>query len=278
MEHQFRGYIHLKTIPEADQELIAEAGLHADRLSINIELPSETSLKAYAPEKSAPVIRSAMARVRSEIESRRPDRREKVRSRPPRFVPGGQSTQMIVGADSSSDQAIIRTSASLYSGYRLKRVYYSAFSPIQDSSADLPLVKPPLMREHRLYQADWLMRFYGFQNDEIFAGQKDGMLDLDIDPKLSWALVHRDLFPVDVNRASREELLRVPGFGTKTVARILTARRHSTLRLDHVGKIVRSLKVCRDFISASDWHPGRALDLTDLRDRFTPAPQQLALL
>ena len=134
------------------------------------------------------------------------------------------------------------------------------------------------MREHRLYQADWLMRFYGFGQGEIFEGRAGGMLDLDIDPKLAWALERRDWFPVDVNRASREQLLRVPGFGTKSVTRILSARRHTKLRLDHVARIVHSLKACRDFIQTTDWHPAQTLDLANLRARFTPAPQQLELL
>ena len=277
VEHNFGGYIHLKSIPEADPALIELAGLHADRLSINIELPKEDSLKSYAPEKSGTVIRSAMAKVRQSIEDRQPDRKERAKARPPKFVPGGQSTQMIVGADASSDKDIIGTSANLYSGYKLRRVYYSAFSPIQDSSAGLPLIKPPLMREHRLYQADWLMRFYGFDKDEIFETRRDGMLDLDLDPKLAWALERRGRFPVDVNRASREELLRVPGFGTKSVARILAARRHTRLRLDHVARIVRSLKVCRNFIETADWQPGRTLELSGLRERFVPKPEQLQL-
>jgi putative DNA modification/repair radical SAM protein len=278
VEHKFAGYIHLKSIPEADPQLIEQAGLHADRLSINIELPREQSLKSYAPEKSGTVIRSAMAKVRQSIEDRRPDTREKAKSKPPKFVPGGQSTQMIIGADASSDKDIISTSATLYSGYKLRRVYYSAFSPIQDSSAGLPLIKPPLMREHRLYQADWLMRFYGFEKDEIFETRKNGMLDLELDPKLAWALERRERFPVDVNRASREDLLRVPGFGTKSVSRILSARRHTRLRLDHVARIVRSLKLCRNFIETVDWQPGRTLDIAGLRDRFAPQPQQLQLL
>ena len=276
-DHQFGGYIHLKSIPEADPALIELAGLHADRLSINIELPKEASLKSYAPEKSGTVIRSAMAKVRQSIEDRQPDKKERGRARPPKFVPGGQSTQMIVGADASSDRDIITTSATLYSGYKLRRVYYSAFSPIQDSSAGLPLIKPPLMREHRLYQADWLMRFYGFDKDEIFETRRDGMLDLDLDPKLAWALERRGQFPVDVNRASREDLLRVPGFGTKSVAKILAARRNTRLRLDHVARIVRSLKVCRNFIETADWQPGRTLELAGLRERFVPKPEQLQL-
>ena len=196
-DHGFKGYIHLKTIPDASPELIDEAGLYADRLSINIELPQDASIRRLAPEKRPETIRGAMARVRIAREASR--ERSHGGKRPARFAPAGQSTQMIVGADGASDATILDTSARLYAGYGLKRVYYSAFSPIPDASAVLPLVKPPLLREHRLYQADWLMRFYGFEAAELAAG--DGMLDLAVDPKLAWALAHREAFPVDVNRA-----------------------------------------------------------------------------
>src|SRR5690606_12112047 len=172
-----------------------------------------------------------------------------------RFAPGGQSTQMIVGADATTDAEILTTSARLYSGYRLRRVYYSAFSPIPDSSSALPLVRPPLMREHRLYQADWLMRFYGFQRDEITAGRPDGMLDLAIDPKLAWALANRGWFPLDVNRASREMLLRIPGIGVKVVNRILEIRRFRRLHIDDVARLCVSIARVRPFIIADGWSP-----------------------
>jgi len=277
-DHKFRGYIHLKTIPEADPLLIKKAGRLADRLSINIELPTESALKSYAPEKSTTSIKTAMADVHQGIEDHRPDRKERSRHRPPKFAPAGQSTQMIVGADKSTDADIMTSSTTLYSSYKLKRVYYSAFSPIQDASKDLPLVKPPLMREHRLYQADWLLRFYGFETTEIFAGRQDNMLDLDIDPKLSWALTHRAGFPVDVNRASKAELVRVPGLGLKSVDRILRARRQTKLRLSDVKTIARSVKICRAFIETADWTPGSLLDSPSLRAAFAPAPEQLTLL
>ena len=227
-EENFRGYIHLKTIPDAAPELIAEAGLLADRLSINVELPTDAAVQQYAPEKKPDQIRKAMAdfRLRKEVSKDK----SHTGKRPPRFAPAGQSTQMIIGADGSNDAAILGQSTRLYSSYKLKRVYYSAFSPIPDSSAKLPLIRPPLQREHRLYQADWLLRFYDFQLDEITSVTADGNLDLEVDPKLAWALVHREVFPLDVNRASRELLLRVPGFGVKTVNRILSTRRHRTLR------------------------------------------------
>jgi len=234
-EHDFRGYIHLKTIPDASDELLARAGRYADRLSINVELPTAEGLQALAPEKDAAAIGRSMERLRIHIADARdaaqapaapralPGARPRA-ARPPRFAPAGQSTQMIVGADGSDDRSILRSSAALYGGYRMRRVYYSAFSPIPDASRQLPLKAPPLVREHRLYQADWLMRFYGFGHDEIVPGD-DGLLRLDIDPKLAWALAHAERFPVDLNAAPRELLLRVPGLGVGTVDKLLQARR-----------------------------------------------------
>ncbi|MEM9964021.1 MAG: helix-hairpin-helix domain-containing protein, partial [Asticcacaulis sp.] len=186
-----------------------------------------------------------------------------------RFVPAGQSTQMIIGADKASDATILNTSAGLYSGYRLRRVYYSAFSPIPDASQALPLIRPPLMREHRLYQADWLYRFYGFNIDEITASQPDGMLELDIDPKLSWALANRARFPVDINSADKELLLRVPGLGVKTVLSILKARKHKKLGLEDLARLKVSVKKVKAFISASGWAPVSLIDRADLREMFT---------
>src|SRR6202789_3881393 len=209
-QHHFRGYIHLKTLPEAHEALIAEAGKYADRLSINIEVPEETSLARLAPEKDVRAIRRTMGRLRLKLDEAREAGKSATKTRPPPFAPAGQSTQMIVGADAATEKTILDTSANLYGSYRLKRVYYSAFSPIPDSSRALPLSAPPLVREHRLYQADWLMRFYGFDAGEI-VDDAAGMLSLDIDPKLAWALRHRDRFPLDVGTASREDLLRVPG-------------------------------------------------------------------
>jgi len=273
---QFKGYIHLKTIPDAAQELIDQAGLYADRLSINVELPTDRSVQAYAPEKSPATIRRAMGKVR---EKRAGAQERSYRgTRPPKFAPAGQSTQMIVGADRSNDRIILGQSSSLYQGYGLRRVYYSAFSPIPDATAKLPLVKPPLVREHRLYQADWLLRFYGFKVDEITAARADGNLDLEIDPKLAWALQNRALFPVDVNKASREMLLRVPGFGTKTVGRILQTRRQRTLRYEDLLRLGCSLKKAQPFIVALGWTPGGLTDSANLRARFAPPPEQLQLI
>jgi putative DNA modification/repair radical SAM protein len=274
-EENFRGYIHLKTIPDAAPELIAEAGLLADRLSINVELPTDAAVKQYAPEKKPDQIRKAMAdfRLRKEV-SKDTSHSGK---RPPRFAPAGQSTQMIIGADGSNDAAILGQSTRLYSSYKLKRVYYSAFSPIPDSSSKLPLIRPPLQREHRLYQADWLLRFYDFQLDEITSVTADGNLDLEVDPKLAWALVHREVFPLDVNRATREMLLRVPGFGVKTVNRILSTRRHRTLRYEDLLRMGASMKKARSFVTAGGWSPGGLTDSIDLRARFAPPPEQLTL-
>jgi predicted DNA-binding helix-hairpin-helix protein len=194
----------------------------------------------------------------------------------PAFAPAGQSTQMIVGADAATDAAIVSRAATLYDRFRLRRVYYSAFSLIPDASAVLPLVRPPLMREHRLYQADWMMRFYGFSAREVAgAAEEGGNLPLDIDPKLAWALKHRDIFPLDVNRASRELLLRVPGLGTKAVDRIIAARAHRRLRLDDVGRITRSVAKLRPFLVAADWRPVRLADA--VLPRPSAATEQLEL-
>ena len=271
----FRGYIHLKTIPDAAPELIEEAGLLADRLSINVELPTDASVRQHAPEKNPAQIRRAMGEVRSRKEAAR--ERTHTGRRAPKFAPAGQSTQVIVGADGATDRTILGQSTSLYSGYKLKRVYYSAFSPIPDANVKLPLIRPPLQREHRLYQADWLLRFYGFDLQDITGHRQDGNLDLEIDPKLAWALAHRGLFPVDVNTAPREMLLRVPGFGTKTVGRILSTRRHRSLRYDDLKRMGALMKKAQPFITVTGWTPGSLTDSAALRARFAPPPEQLTL-
>ncbi len=277
IDHGFRGYIHLKLIPEADPRLIEEAALYADRLSANIELPRDEALHRLAPQKDVAVIKKAMSQVRLGVEAAKPSKKDRIK--PPKFAPAGQSTQLIVGADGAPDTEIIDRSASLYGGYGLRRVYYSAFSPIPDASSVLPLTKPPLMREHRLYQADWLMRFYGFSPPEIGEATVDGMLDLAIDPKLAWALNSRAQFPVDVNTAPREMLLRVPGLGVKSVNRIVQVRRWRTLRLEDIGRLCRGIDKVRPFITALDWTPGGLTDAADLRARLTPVekPVQLSL-
>jgi putative DNA modification/repair radical SAM protein len=271
-QHHFRGYIHLKTIPEADDALIAEAGRYADRLSINIEVPEEASLAKLAPEKDVRAIRRTMGRLRLRLDEAKENIKDK---NAPRFAPAGQSTQMIVGADAASDQTILNTSANLYGSYHLKRVYYSAFSPIPDASRSLPLRAPPLLREHRLYQADWLMRFYGFDVGEIVE-QAEGMLPLDIDPKLAWALRHRERFPLDVNRASREELLRVPGFGAKAVDRIIATRRVTSIRSADLARLHIPRNKALPFIILSDHRPSpHLLDSARLAERFRPTAKQL---
>jgi putative DNA modification/repair radical SAM protein len=276
-EHGFRGYIHLKLIPEADPKLVEEAGLYADRLSANIELPRDEALQRLAPQKDVGVIKKAMGQVRLGVEAAKPGKRDRIK--PPKFAPAGQSTQLIVGADGAPDTEIIDRSASLYGGYGLRRVYYSAFSPIPDASSSLPLQKPPLMREHRLYQADWLMRFYGFSPPEIGEATVGGMLDLAIDPKLAWALNRREQFPVDVNVAPREMLLRVPGLGVKSVDRMISVRRYRTLRLEDVARLCRGIDKVRPFITTLDWTPGGLTDAVDLRARIAPdpAPRQMSL-
>jgi putative DNA modification/repair radical SAM protein len=271
-EHDFRGYIHLKTIPDADPELIRRAGVHADRLSINVELPTASGLARLAPEKSGTRIERAMGDLKTEIADTQ-DARRRYRAAP-RFAPAGQSTQMIVGADSANDADIVSAASRLYDRFSLRRVYYSAFSPIPDASAILPLKRPPLMREHRLYQSDWMMRFYGFSAGEVAqATSDDGMMRLDIDPKHAWALKFRDRFPVDVNRASREELLRVPGLGVKAVNAILASRRTHRLRLDDVARVTGSIRKVRPFIVAADWRPVLIADALLPEERSIPTPQ-----
>jgi putative DNA modification/repair radical SAM protein len=275
-EHYFKGYIHLKTIPEADDALITQAGQYADRLSINIEVPEQDSLAKLAPEKDVRAIRRTMGRLRLKLDEARESKKLTPRGNVgPRFAPAGQSTQMIVGADAATDRTIIRTSANLYGSYNLKRVYYSAFSPIPDASRSLPLRAPPLIREHRLYQADWLMRFYGFASEEIVSAD-DGMLSLDMDPKLAWALRNRERFPLDVNRASREDLLRVPGFGAKAVDRIIATRRFSSIRVGDLARLHIPRNKALPFIVLPDHRPAVALlDGAHLAARFKPKATQL---
>ncbi|RYF76728.1 MAG: putative DNA modification/repair radical SAM protein [Comamonadaceae bacterium] len=300
-DHDFRGYIHLKTIPDASPELLQRAGRYADRLSINIELPTQESLESLAPEKDGPAIRRSMARIRVHIDDAKGEARDSravgtvvsmpkatpKRAKAPRFAPAGQSTQMIVGADTTDDRTILTTSANLYGAYGLRRVYYSAFSPIPDSSSSLPLLAPPMVREHRLYQADWLMRFYGYTHDEIVPPSTEsagapgaagsGMLSLDVDPKLAWALAHRDRFPVDLNSAPREMLLRVPGLGLKTVDKLLMARRVRRLRSADLGRLHVPLKKVMPFVLLADHRPGRSLESADLAARLAPRPVQASL-
>lgn len=267
-DHGFAGYIHLKAIPEASPWLVEEAGRWADRLSINLELPTDASLARLAPEKRAPSIRAAMGQMHERIAEAKEEKR--------RYAPAGQSTQVIVGADDTTDASVLTASARLYDRFALRRVYYSAFSPIPEPSAVLPLKAPPLQRENRLYQADWLIRFYGFTPAEVAAGGNDGMLDLEADPKLAWALKHRESFPVDVNRAPRELLLRIPGLGVKAVDRLIRARRHATIRTADLARLTPALARALPFVVTAD-HRAAGLDRLDLRARLVRPPEQLSL-
>jgi putative DNA modification/repair radical SAM protein len=275
-DHDFRGYIHLKTIPDADPELVRLAGLYADRISINVELPTESGLSTLAPEKDSRQIEGAMRDMKASIAEAN-DAAKRFKSAP-KFAPAGQSTQMIVGADSATDREIVARASTLYDRFKLRRVYYSAFSPIPDASAVLPLKRPPLMREHRIYQADWLMRFYGFTSAEVQqATDHQGMLPPDLDPKLAWALKFRGSFPVDVNMAPKEMLLRVPGLGTKAVERIMSSRRWRKLGLDDVARLTLSIAKVRPFIITIDWRPTLLTDRADLQALVAPNGQQLEL-
>lgn len=272
--HDFRGYIHLKTIPEASPELIEIAARYADRISINLELPTQKSLDVLAPEKNIHRTRHAMGRIRTKLDEaheRRKNGDKKIRHAT------GQSTQVIVGADASTDADFLARSDDLYGNFKMRRVYYSAFSPIPEPSSVLPIKAPPLIREHRLYQADWLMRFYGFKTSEILSPETPN-LDLDLDPKLAWALRNRHDFPVDAQTASRENLLRVPGLGVRNVDRILHIRRFGKIRLADLIRLRVSLKKVQPFLITADHNPSSLLlDSSRLRARFLPKPKQLDL-
>jgi len=272
-EHEFQGYIHLKTIPEASPELIEAAGRYADRLSVNIELPSREALSTLAPEKNDVSIKRAMGEIRLKL-----DEKADAGAKAPQFSPAGQSTQLIVGADESSDASIMDTADTLYRSYKLRRIYYSAFSPIERASSRLPNRAPPLMREHRLYQADWLMRYYEFSLSELDQAMPGGKLDLNVDPKTTWALANRQLFPVDVNTADRHLLLRVPGLGVRVIDRIISSRRHRRLRYEDLKRLGATLKRAKHFICAVDYQPTQSdSDSDNLRRALTSAPQQQSL-
>lgn len=273
IDHGFKGYIHLKTIPNASSELQAEAGLYADRLSINIEMPTQVSLNKYAPEKDLGAIHGSMNTLKDKIDEHKVDKTYSGK-RPPRFAPGGQSTQMIIGADDSNDKVILGTSVKLYGQQKLRRVYYSAFSPIPDASEVLPLKPAPLIREHRLYQADWLLRFYGFGLDEIV---HNDMLDMEHDPKLAWALRNRHIFPIDLNKADKMLLLRVPGLGARTVQKILAIRRYTKLSWFDLTKMRLPLQKLKPFITVSDYSPSiHLLDSNNFEQQFKQ-PKQFEL-
>lgn len=290
-EHRFFGYIHLKAVPGASPELYRLAGSYADRLSANVELATEADLRRLAPEKSHADVTRAMRTIAAGIEEARADRPARndvlqptvsedgslVERTPRAFAPAGQSTQIIVGATAGSDHEILSTASGLYRAHQLRRVYYSAFSPIPHEDPRLPRKPPPLMREHRLYQADWLMRYYGFEAQEL-TSEVDPNLALDIDPKLAWALRHRELFPVDLNRAPRELLLRVPGLGVRTVNKLLRQRRVRALRVADLKALRLPLARLLPFVITADtWEaPRRLLDSAHFERKLRPA-QQLTL-
>ena len=245
--HRFNGYIHMKSIPGASQELVNEAGLYADRLSVNIEIPNEKSLQVLAPEKDFKSVFAPMRYIQQGV-LQSAEERKRFRHAP-RFTPAGQSTQMIVGATADTDKDILRLSSALYQRPTMKRVYYSGFIPVNDYDNRLPALKqPPLVRENRLYQADWLLRFYEFKVDEI-VNDAYPELDLEVDPKLSWALRNPHMFPVDINKADYELLLRVPGIGVKSAKMIIVSRRYSRLGSEQLKKIGVVMKKAQYFIT-----------------------------
>ena len=267
-EEHFGGYIHLKIIPGCSSELVSKAGLYADRISVNIELPSEVSLQRLAPQKHKDSILEPMALIGQEIHTSLVER--KADRRAPRFAPAGQSTQMIIGASPENDFQILRLSQGLYKKMNLKRVYYSAYVPVSADNRLPVLAAPPLLREHRLYQADWLLRFYGFSAEEILSDDLPN-LDETFDPKTAWALRHPEFFPVEINRADYLTLLRVPGIGVTSAKRIIAARRFSAITPEGMKKIGVVMKRAKYFITSS----GRSFEKPDR----TPAliRQQLLL-
>lgn len=286
LEHNFNGYIHLKSIPGASDELMREAGLYADRLSMNLEIPTESGLKLLAPDKNHQDMIKPMGFVKNELIQYK-EEKKKFRSTP-KFAPAGQSTQVIVGATQENDFQIIQVADHFYKNFDLKRVYYSGYVPISND-ARLPAIgaQVPLVRENRLYQADWLMRFYGFQANEIL-DKNNPFLDLEVDPKMSWALRNITQFPVIIQNANLEMILRVPGIGVKSAHKIVMARRFQNLSLEHLKKIGVAINRARYFISVSGENSHlkflNALNLkeiivADTKSKFeNPFSNQLSLL
>lgn len=273
--HRFNGYIHLKSIPGASRELVNEAGLYADRMSVNIEIPDEKSLRYLAPEKDHKSVYLPMNYIRQGILEHKEDAR-RIRN-VPRFVPAGQSTQMIVGASPEHDREILRLSSALYARPTMRRVYYSGYVSVNTYDARLPRLKqPPLVRENRLYQADWLMRFYKFNVDEIVDDAHPD-LDLDIDPKLSWALRHPDKFPVDVNRADYEMILRIPGVGVRSATLIVNTRRHTRLTAESLKRMGVVMKRAKYFIAGCLSNTRSVIDVSPeyVRRQLTSASSKL---
>ena len=270
-EHRFGGYIHLKAVAGCSAELLRKAGLYADRLSANIELPTQEDLNALAPAKSHAETEESMNHIKLNILESLEERTKSHRA--PVYAPGGQSTQMIVGATATNDRDIMLKASQLYDEQNLKRVYYSAFSPIPDSDPNLPPQSPPLIREHRLYQTDWLIRLYGFDIHEILPANQAN-LDLDKDPKLAWALRNRAFFPVDINTAPREILLRVPGLGATLVERIISSRRHRMIRFSDIAGLP-SMKKAKFFITTLDnIYDAKGIDSLQLESTILKGPEQ----
>lgn len=261
-KHNFHGYIHLKAIPGASDALVKEAGLYADRLSVNIELPSEQSLKKIAPEKNYAEILAPMNFIKASREEHVADRLHFKSA--PAFVPAGQSTQLIIGASPENDWQVLSLANELYKQQQLKRVYYSAYVPIKTDARVPLLTHPPVLRENRMYQADWLMRFYQYSVEEI-VNDKFPDLELDVDPKLAYALRHPEIFPIDINRAEYEMILRIPGVGLKSAKMIVSARRFGKLRLEHLQKMGVVLKRARYFLTCTDLGAQKDLQQTQIR-------------
>lgn len=274
-DHHFGGYIHLKAVPNASPLLLRLAGRYADRLSANVELPTPADLSKLAPQKKMNEIEGSMNVLKAGIDEYEDQKRKSANA--PRFSPAGQSTQMIVGATPTADAQILQTADSLYKKQKLRRVYYSAFSPIPHADGRLPAGTPPLLREHRLYQADWLIRHYGFNVHEITPNDAPN-LSAELDPKLAWALRNRHRFPVDLNKAPREMLLRVPGLGARNVDRLIEMRRFAKIRLDQLHNLRVSIKKVRPWVIAADHNPDALLiDRSDLAAKVKPVNQQLEL-
>lgn len=251
LEEQYNGYIHLKTIPGASEELIKEAGLYVDRMSINLELPTEAGLKMVAPEKDHESVKKPLAFVQNKIQEYKAE--SKLIKHAPHFVPAGQSTQMVIGATPETDWEIMNVAKTFYDDYKLKRVYYSGYIPINNENSILPVVgsAAPLVRENRLYQTDWLLRFYDFDLEEILNSQHS-QLDLEIDPKLSWALRNPQFFPVDINFADYKQIIRIPGIGRQSAMKIIQARRFGKLHEYQVRKMGIAFNRARHFMVCAD--------------------------
>ncbi len=274
--HRFQGYIHLKVVAGSSKELIEEAGLWADRISANIEMPQQKDLDVLAPAKTIEQATTSMKQISNKIDETKEDKQKRIKHTP-NFAPAGQTTQMVIGATPSPDRLILSSSENLYSNFGIRRVYYSAYSPIPHADSYLPQGQPQLIRENRLYQADWLMRYYKFKAHEL-TDDASPDLALDIDPKAAWALKNRHYFPVDVNKAPRAQLLRIPGIGVKNVDRIIEMRPYRLITLADLAKLRVSIKKTKYFVKTSDHNPDLyLLDSLSLESRLKPPAQQLSL-